>query len=95
VVPLVSVDEETGFHEGTWTDSGKCCKKAVLGALAVAVLGLFGLCVGHVAYAKPIALNELAQPSVTSDLGAAGIKQDVGTFGDDILEDDWPVLKKD
>ena len=57
--------------------------------------GLFGLCVGHVAYAKPIALNELAQPSVTSDLGAAGIKQDVGTFGDDILEDDWPVLKKD
>ena len=64
MVPLVPVDEETGFHEGTWTDSGKCCKKAVLGALAVAVLGLFGLCVGHVAYAKPIALNELAQPSV-------------------------------
>ena len=70
-------------------------KREALGALAVAALGLFGLCVGHVAYAKPIALNELAQPSVTSDLGAAGIKQDVGTFGDDILEDDWPVLKKD
>lgn len=88
------VDEETGFHGDTRTDSGKCCKKAVLVALAVAVLGLFGLCVGHVAYAKPMAL-ELAQPRVTSDLGAAGIKQDVGTFGNDILEDDWPALKKD
>ena len=90
------VDEETGFHGATWTDSGKCCKKVGLGALAVlavAVLGLFGLCGGQVAYAKPMA--ELAQPSVTSDLGAASIKQDVGTFGDDILEDDWPVLKKD
>ena len=92
-MPLV-VDEETGFHGDTWTDSGKCCKKAVLGALAGAVLGLFGLCVGHVAYAKPMAL-ELAQPRVTSDLGAAGIKQDVGTFGNDILEYDWPALKKD
>lgn len=92
VVPLVPVDEETGLHGNTWTDRGKCCKKAVLGALAVAVLGL---CVGHAAYTKLNALNELTQPSVTSDLGAVGIKQDVGTFGNEILEEDWPVLKKE